>query len=64
MSGAYVLFIESDPSVLFIFTQTQFVLNVPLGSAVAFTAATRLHPLTLRACAELRRAPARRGEAG
>ena len=58
-------FIESDSSVFFI--QTRFVFNVPLVRTVAFTASIFqpiihiIHPRQLRACAEARRALARRG---
>ena len=37
-------FIESDPSVFFLFIQTRYIFNVPLGSNVAFTASICLHP--------------------
>ena len=37
-------FIESDPSVFFLFIQTRFIFYVPLGSTVAFTASICLHP--------------------
>ena len=44
------------------FGQTRIILNVPLGSTVAFTASICLHLQSLRACPEQRRASARRGE--
>ena len=64
-------FIASDSSVFFPFIQTRFTFNVPLGSTVAFlqrrfcTYNTYhiIHPRQLRACAEPRRALARRGGA-
>ena len=55
--------LKSDFSVFVLFTQTGFIFNVPLGSTVAFTASIFLQPRSLRACAEPRRASARRGEA-
>ena len=36
-------FVESDPSVFFLFIQTRFLFDVPLGSTVAFTASICLH---------------------
>ena len=50
--------------VFLLITQTRFMIDIPLGSTVAFTTSTCLiHPRPLRACAEPRPAPARRGEA-
>ena len=37
-------FIESDPSVLFLFIQTRFIFYIPLGSTVVFTASIYLRP--------------------
>ena len=58
-------FIASDLSVLFLFIQTLviFDVRVPLGSTVAFMGSICQHQRQLRACAESRRASARRGEA-
>ena len=36
-------FIESDPSLFFLFIQTRFLFNTPLGSTVAFAASICLH---------------------
>ena len=49
---------------LFILKKDLFLMHVPLGSTVAFTASICLYYiLELRACAEPNRPPARRGEA-
>ena len=58
-------FIESDSSVLFLSAQTRHInLMYPLGSTAAFTASIFPHTLgrSLRACAETRRASARRDD--
>ena len=57
-------FIESDPRVCFLFVQTHFFNCTPWQYCVAFTASIclRVHPRKLPACAEPRRASARRGE--
>ena len=39
------------------------IFGVTLGSTVTFTVSIRLHPRSLRACAEPRKAPAHRGKA-
>ena len=41
-------FIESDPSVVFLFIQTRFTSDVPLGSTVAFTTSICLPVLHAR----------------
>ena len=56
-------FIESDPSVFFLPIQARFLSDgTPWQSCIAFTDTICLHPRWLRACAEPRRASARRSE--
>ena len=63
-------FIASDSSVFFLFIQTRYIFNVPLGSTTysldlpTYNPTIHItHPRKLRACAEPRRATSRRGEA-
>ena len=56
-------FIESDPSVFFVFIQSRFIFDVtPWQYCVTFTASIWLPPRLLRACAEPRGTSARRRE--